>query len=63
MGKMFDGLNKTFEFEPNRLNPKKVVILVNKNTASAAESFCLEAKQSPKTILMGTNTKGFADYA
>ena len=62
MGRMFDGPDKTFEFEPNTLNPKKVVILVNKNTASAAESLCLEAKQSPKTILMGTNTKGFADY-
>lgn len=61
MGKFYDGPDKVFEF-PKMENPQKVIILVNKNTASTAESISLEAKQSTKTIIMGTNTKGFADY-
>jgi hypothetical protein len=62
MGRMFDGPDKTYNFPANSLNPQKVVILVNKKTASSAESLCLEAKQSKKVILMGTNTRGLADF-
>lgn len=62
IGKMVDGPDKVFSFPSNQNNPQKVVILVNKNTASTAESVCLESKQSPKTIIMGQNTKGLADY-
>ena len=62
MGTMITGPDKTFNFAPNKSNPQKVVILVNNKTASSAESLSLEAKQSSKTILMGTNTKGTADY-
>ncbi|MCP9770684.1 hypothetical protein EGI22_22490 [Lacihabitans sp. LS3-19] len=61
-GTMIDAPDKAFEVKPNTNNPKKVVILLNKNTASSAESVSLEAKQSSKTILMGTNTKGAFDY-
>ncbi len=62
MGQMVDGPDKTFSFPQNQNNPQKVVILVNKNTASTAESVSLESKQSTKTIIMGQNTKGLADY-
>ncbi len=61
LGKTVDGPDKIFSF-PAQTGPKKVVILVNKNTASTAESLCLEARQSRKTILMGENTKGLADF-
>jgi hypothetical protein len=62
MGKMYQGPSKTFAFDKNTDNPKNVVILVNKNTSSTAESVSLEAKQSSKVTLMGTNTKGSADF-
>lgn len=42
--------------------PKTVSILVNRNTASAAELFLLEAKQSSKVKVFGTNTSGAIDY-
>jgi hypothetical protein len=61
-GTIITGADKTFSFSASTANPQKVVILVDKNTASSAESLSLEAKQSSKTILMGTNTKGAFDY-
>jgi len=42
--------------------PKKVAVLVNKKTGSAAELFVRYAKQSDKVIIVGTNTKGALDY-
>ena len=61
-GTIFAAADKTFSFPKSTSNPQKVVILVDKNTSSTAESLSLEAKQSSKTILMGTNTKGAFDY-
>jgi hypothetical protein len=61
-GTIFAAADKTFDFPKSTSNPQKVVILVDKNTSSTAESLSLEAKQSSKTILMGTNTKGAFDY-
>jgi hypothetical protein len=61
-GTIITGADKTFSYPQSTSNPQKVVILVDKNTASSAESLSLEAKQSSKTILMGTNTKGAFDY-
>ncbi len=61
-GAIITASDRTFNFPPSVANPKKVVILVDKNTASSAESLSLEARQSSKTIIMGTNTKGAFDY-
>jgi C-terminal processing protease CtpA/Prc len=43
-------------------NPERVSFLVNKGTGSAAEMFLLEAKQSKKVKLYGTNSSGAVDY-
>jgi len=42
--------------------PKKVIILVNKYSASSTENFLLWAKQSKKVTIMGRQTAGIADY-
>lgn len=56
------GPDKVFQYLKPTPNPKNVAILVNENTASTAESVTLEAKQSDKTVIIGTKTKGLADY-
>lgn len=61
-GRFVNGPDKEFPLGSVAPNPKKVAFLVNKNTASTAEQFILEAKQSKKTIVFGENTKGLADY-
>lgn len=61
-GKFVNAPDKEFTYGNIMQNPKKVAFIVNKNTASTAESFILEAKQSTKTIVFGENTKGMADY-
>lgn len=43
-------------------NPKEVVILVDKKCGSSTEKFVLNAKQSKKVKIMGTNTYGAVDY-
>ncbi len=62
MGQDVQGPDKVFQYVKATKYPQKVAILVNENTASTAESVTLEAKQSSKTIIMGTRTKGLADY-
>ncbi len=42
--------------------PEKVIILVNKNSASSTENLLLWAKQSKKVTIMGRPTAGVADY-
>ncbi len=61
-GKFVTGPDKEFSASNPSITTKKVALLVNKNTASTAEQFIFEAKQSPKTIVFGENTKGLADY-
>ncbi len=61
-GQFVTGPDKEFAVGTVMANPKKIAFLVNKNTASTAEQFILEAKQSTKTIIFGENTKGLADY-
>ena len=61
-GRFVNGPDKEFPLAVVAPNPKKVAFLVNKNTASTAEQFILEAKQSKKTMVFGENTKGLADY-
>ncbi|MFC3365893.1 S41 family peptidase [Pedobacter fastidiosus] len=42
--------------------PKRVSLITNGNTASAAELFILEAKQSSKVKIYGSNSSGAIDY-
>jgi hypothetical protein len=62
IGSFVKGPDKQFNFGGMAANPKKVVILANKNTASTAENMIFEAKQSSKVQFFGENTKGLADY-
>lgn len=62
MGSMITGPDKTFDEYKEQSKVKKVIILVNKKTASTAESISLEAKQNAKVVIMGTQTKGAFDY-
>lgn len=43
-------------------NPKKIGIIVNEGTVSAAELFLLLAKQSDKVTIFGSHTRGALDY-
>lgn len=43
--------------------PKNVGIMIDRNSASSAESFLLLAKQSKKVIIYGENSYGMLDYA
>lgn len=52
----------SFSYERVMPFPKKVAVIVNKKTGSAAEMFVQYAKQSDKVIIVGTNTKGALDY-
>lgn len=52
----------TIKFNTVYKNPERVSFLVNRNTGSAAELFLLEAKQSKKVKLYGTNSSGAIDY-
>lgn len=62
LGGDVQGPDKVFQYLKPTVYPKNVAILVNENTASTAESVTLEAKQSGKTVIIGTKTKGLADY-
>ncbi|WP_165825391.1 S41 family peptidase [Pedobacter yonginense] len=52
----------TIKFESIAKNPERVSFLINKNTASAAELFLLQAKQSTKCKIFGTASAGMVDY-
>ncbi|MCZ4222592.1 S41 family peptidase [Pedobacter rhodius] len=52
----------TITFSKVFKNPKSVSLIINKNTASAAEIFVLQARQSTKVKLYGSNTSGAIDY-
>jgi C-terminal processing protease CtpA/Prc len=43
--------------------PLKVAILIDRNTASSAESFLLRAIQSKKVKIYGENSAGMLDYS
>ncbi|MFG6448882.1 S41 family peptidase [Roseateles sp. BYS180W] len=42
-------------------NPKRVVILIDRDCASSGEQFVLTARQNPRVTLMGRNTHGALD--
>ncbi len=46
-------------FEPG---PRRVVLLVDRAVGSAAEAMVLMARQSPRVIVVGENTRGNIDY-
>ncbi|WP_430816567.1 S41 family peptidase [Carboxylicivirga sp. RSCT41] len=52
------------EYKPSGINelPKRVAILINRNTASSAEKFVECAKQSFKVKTFGENTCGAVDF-
>ncbi|WP_316799041.1 S41 family peptidase [Pedobacter frigidisoli] len=52
----------TIKLEEVMAYPKEVSIVVNRNTASAAELFMLQAKQSSKVKLFGERSSGAIDY-
>lgn len=50
-------LDKVYDY------PKNVAFLIDRNSASSAESFLLMAKQSKKVKVFGENSYGMLDYA
>ncbi|MFC1222223.1 S41 family peptidase [Pedobacter sp. BG31] len=50
------------KLEKNYVYPKKVGILIDRNSASSAETFLLMAKQSSKVSVYGENSAGMLDY-
>ncbi|MGE6221750.1 S41 family peptidase, partial [Nubsella zeaxanthinifaciens] len=52
----------TLRIDKAKANPKKVALLINKNTVSSGELFTMLARQSDKVTVMGTNSGGMMDY-
>jgi hypothetical protein len=52
----------TYTFNKIQPNPKKIMVLTSKNTASSAEIFLMDAKQSKKVTIIGSTTAGVVDY-
>lgn len=62
-GKLVPYLDGTMEEAPPPTpGPRRVVILTDKGVGSAAEGMILLARQSPRVILVGENTRGNIDY-
>jgi Peptidase family S41 len=53
---------KTFNFSKVEPNPKQIGVLVSNNTASSGEIFVMDAKQSKKVTVFGSQTHGMVDY-
>lgn len=52
----------TVRFPGLKKYPRKVIIVINEGSRSAAELFTLYAKKSSKVIVAGTNSRGMLDY-
>lgn len=52
----------TFTTDSIKMNPKKVAVLISNKTASSAEIFIMDAKQSKKVTFFGNTTAGIVDY-
>jgi C-terminal processing protease CtpA/Prc len=52
----------TIQYDRPLPMPKRVAIIANWNTMSAAEVFILRAKQSNKVVTYGANTYGTVDF-
>ncbi len=53
---------KELTFNKIEENPKKIGVLVSEKTASSGEIFVMDAIQSKKVTVFGTQTKGVVDY-
>jgi len=62
MSQEIKGPDKAFQYVRPARYPLRVAILVTEKTTSTAESVTLEARQSNKTVIIGTKTKGLLDY-
>lgn len=59
-----DGHDSRLEMDSVLPFPKKIGIIINRHNASSAEQFLLEAKESKKVTLFGSeNTSGTLDYS
>jgi Peptidase family S41 len=52
----------TIHCKKSEMFPEKIIVLINQYTASAAELFVQQAKQSAKVKIYGTPSKGALDY-
>jgi len=59
----YDNNMFTYRFDTVYEYPKNIGIIVNKGCASSTEQFLLEAKQSKKVKVFGTNTLGAIDIS
>ncbi len=60
---MFFSNEKYYTYAPDTVysHPKKVAILTGRGTGSSGETFVLKAKQSPRVVVYGQNTRGMID--
>lgn len=52
----------TFKFDKIEPYPRKIAVLVSKETASSGEIFLMDAKQSKKVTIFGSYSAGVVDY-
>jgi hypothetical protein len=52
----------TFTFDTISTNPKRIAVLTSPITASSAEIFLMDAKQSKKVTIFGSQSAGVVDY-
>lgn len=57
-----DKLTDTLKMTNVMPYPKKIGLLINKNTVSSGELFTMIARQSDKVLVMGENSGGMIDY-
>ncbi|TAE13870.1 MAG: hypothetical protein EAY72_07815 [Bacteroidetes bacterium] len=58
----FEKKGKIVQFDSVKNHPKKIAILTSKTTASSAEIFLMDAKQSKKVTIVGSYSAGVVDY-
>ncbi|RQO32629.1 hypothetical protein DBR32_03285 [Taibaiella sp. KBW10] len=60
---LYDGKKVTIDtISLKSKTPKQIIILANKNVASAGENFLFSARQSKKVKILGTPSMGVLDY-
>jgi len=60
---LYDGKKVTTDtIKLHSKSPKQIIILANKNVASAGENFLFSARQSKKVKILGTLSMGVLDY-
>jgi|SRR5690554_731980 len=60
---LYDGKKVTIDtIKLNPKSPQQIIILANKNVASAGENFLFSSRQSKKVKILGTPSMGVLDY-